>query len=79
MKQRHGRYASYWNARQASSGHAWQGRFYSCHLDEAHLWKGLRYVELNPVRAGLVTSAELWLWSSAAATAAPANRMHAWR
>lgn len=54
LKQAHGRYAAYWNARQSSSGHAWQGRFYSCPLDESHLWKALRYVELNPVRAGMV-------------------------
>jgi putative transposase len=29
------------------------------------LWAALRYVELNPVRAGMVTSAEEWKWSSA--------------
>ena len=52
LKQAHGRYASYWNARQRSTGHVWQGRFYSCPLDESHLWAALRYVELNPVRAG---------------------------
>jgi putative transposase len=67
LKHTHGRYAAYWNARQSSSGHVWQGRFYSCPLDHSHLWKALRYVELNPVRAGLVASAELWRWSSAAA------------
>jgi putative transposase len=66
LKQVHGRYASYWNARQSSCGHAWQGRFYSCPLDESHLWKALRYVELNPVRAGMVDVAEQWRWSSAA-------------
>ncbi len=67
LKHTHGRYASYWNARNCSSGHVWQGRFYSCPLDEAHLWKALRYVELNPVRAGMVAEAALWRWSSAAA------------
>jgi putative transposase len=66
LKQAHGRYATYWNARQSSSGHVWQGRFFSCPLDESHLWKGLRYVELNPVRARMVTAPELWKWSSAA-------------
>lgn len=65
LRQTHGRYASYWNASHLSSGHVWQGRFYSCPLDEAHLWMALRYVELNPVRAALVSRAELWLWSSA--------------
>jgi len=67
LKQAHGRYAAYWNAAHASSGHAWQGRFYSCPLDEGHLWEALRYTELNPVRAGMVAEAESWQWSSAAA------------
>lgn len=66
LKQAHGRYATYWNATHRSSGHVWQGRFYSCPLDESHLWMALRYVELNPVRAGLAKAAESWQWSSAA-------------
>src|SRR5215831_9314990 len=66
LKHTHGRYAAYWNARQCCSGHVWQGRFYSCPLDDAHLWTALRYVELNPVRAGVVDAAERWRWSSAA-------------
>jgi putative transposase len=67
LKLAHGRYAAYWNAARVSSGHVWQGRFYSCPLDSAHLWEALRYTELNPVRAGLATDAESWKWSSAAA------------
>ena len=67
LRQAHGRYAAYWNARQSSTGHVWQGRFYSCPLDEGHLWAALRYAELNPVRAGMAESAALWRWSSAAA------------
>jgi putative transposase len=67
LKHAHGRYASYWNARQAATGHVWQGRYYSCPLDESHLWRALRYVELNPVRAAMVERAEMWRWSSAAA------------
>lgn len=66
LKHTHGRYAAYWNARHNSSGHVWQGRFYSCPLDRPHLWQALRYTELNPVRAGLVAEAEAWTWSSAA-------------
>ena len=77
LKQTHERYASYWNARQSSSGHVWQGRFYSCPLDDSRLWAGLRYVELNPVRAGMVSAAEEWPWSSATAHCHPdvANEM----
>jgi putative transposase len=67
MKHTHGRYASYWNVVHSSSGHAWQGRYFSCPPDQPHLWEALRYTELNPVRAQLVTEAHAWAWSSAAA------------
>ena len=84
LKQNHGRYASYWNVRHSSTGHVWQGRFYSCPLDEEHLWAALRYVELNPVRAGIVDTAEAWTWSSAVAhcglaTPDPMLSMGRWR
>ncbi len=58
LKHTQGRYAAYWNAKHGSSGHVWQGRYYSCPLDRQHLWEALRYTELNPVRAGLVAEAE---------------------
>ena len=66
MKRTHGQYAAYFNARHLSSGHVWQGRFYSCPLDDHHLWAALRYTELNPVRAGMAGRAEDYRWSSAA-------------
>ena len=48
-----------------SSGHIWHGRFKSFIIQEDnHLLTVLRYVEGNPVRAGLVNSAKDWLWSS---------------
>jgi putative transposase len=49
------------------TGHLWQNRFFSTPLDEDHFWKALRYIELNPVRAGLVRNAWDWPWSSARA------------
>jgi putative transposase len=55
------------NSHETPSGHVWQGRYYSCPLDQAHLWEALRYTELNPIRAGLVAEAESWRWSSALA------------
>lgn len=67
LKRTQARYASFWNAAHGSSGHAWQGRYYSCPLGESHLWQALRYIELNLVRAGLVSNPRLWGWSSAAA------------
>jgi putative transposase len=84
LKQTHGRYASYRNARQSATGHVWQGRFYSCPLDEEHLWAALRYVEVNPVRAGIADTAEAWKWSSAGAhygvaTPDPMLSMDLWR
>lgn len=84
LKQAHGRYASYWNGHKSSTGHVWQGRFYSCPLEERHLWEALRYVELNPVRAGIVERPEQWPWSSAAAHCAfakpdPMLEMERWR
>ncbi|MGH7771394.1 MAG: transposase, partial [Candidatus Binatia bacterium] len=46
-------------------GYLFQGRFGSCVLDEKHLLAAARYVELNPVHAGLVKKAEEYPWSSA--------------
>jgi putative transposase len=50
-----------------SSGHVYQGRFRSFPIQEDdHLLTELRYIERNPVRAGLVAQAQDWPWSSAA-------------
>ena len=63
----HGRYAQYVNARRARSGHLWQNRFFSCAVAAAREVTALRYVEWNPVRAGMVEAPEAWAWSSARA------------
>ena len=63
----HRRYTGYINARMRVTGHLWQGRFGSVVMDEAHLAAAVRYVCLNPVRAGLVKFAQDWKWSSARA------------
>jgi putative transposase len=63
----HNDYARWLNLGRRETGHLWQNRFYSCVLDELHRWEALRYVELNPVRAGLVHRPEHWPWSSARA------------
>jgi len=65
----HCQYAAYANAKLSRTGHFWQNRFFSCALEECHLWAALRYVERNPVRAGLVSQAAEWPWSSARAHA----------
>jgi putative transposase len=49
----------------ASRGHLFQSRFHAVLVDsDAYLIEVCRYVELNPVRAGLVRSVEQWPWSS---------------
>jgi len=63
----HRAYATWLNRKTRERGHLWQGRFGSCVLDDEHLWVCVRYVERNPVRAGLVDRAQDWPWSSAAA------------
>jgi len=62
----HMRYSQYFNKKTDSCGHLWQGRFYSCILDEPHLIMAARYIERNPVRAKMVKKAWQWKWSSAA-------------
>lgn len=63
----HRAYTAEINRREGWRGHLWQGRFASFPMDEAHLHACLRYVELNPVRAGLADRPEDWRWSSARA------------
>jgi putative transposase len=63
----HRRYSRRVNFREGWRGHLWQGRFASFPMDEQYLLRAVRYVELNPVRAGLVKVAGDYPWSSAAA------------
>jgi putative transposase len=63
----HRRYTLRINSREGWRGYLWQGRFASFAMDERHLVAAARYVELNPVRAGLVERAAEYPWSSAAA------------
>src|SRR5258708_876492 len=65
LREVHGRYARYRNAVERSSGHLWQNRYYSCAFEGVRLASVMRYVELNPVRAGIVKSAGDFAWSSA--------------
>jgi putative transposase len=67
MSSTHTRFAQWINASQDLSGHLFQGRYYSYAMDDAHLIAAARYVENNPVKAGLVEFAENWRWSSARA------------
>lgn len=69
----HRRYTSYINARHRWTGHLWQGRFGAVVMDEVHLAHAMRYVSLNPVRAGLAARAQDWAWSSVRAHLAGAD------
>jgi len=62
-----GTYADYFNTKYGQVGHLWGERFKWSVLDEPYLWNAVRYVERNPVRAGMVERAEDYVWSSAAA------------
>ena len=61
----HRRYTRRINFREQWRGYLWQGRFASFVMDEPYLVAAARYVELNPVWAGLVADAGEWPWSSA--------------
>jgi len=63
----HRRYTRYINFQKDWRGHLWQGRFASYPMDESHLLAATRYIQLNPVRAGLVEKPEDYRWSSARA------------
>ena len=62
----HKRYTRMKNFSDGVRGYLFQGRFGSCVLDERHLLAAVRYVENNPVAAGIVTHAWEYQWSSAA-------------
>lgn len=60
------KYAQYFHRRTgARIGHLWQGRFFSCAMDETYTIACARYIERNPVRAGIVREPCQWKWSSA--------------
>ena len=63
----HRRYTRHINFRENWRGHLWQGRFASFPMDEQYLLATARYIEMNPVAAGLAAQPEDYRWSSARA------------
>ena len=63
----HTRYANRVNRMQGWRGHLFEGRYWSYPMDDAHLMQAVRYIENNPVKAGLAREADQWAWSSARA------------
>lgn len=66
MMQRLGRrYVGYFNTCHVRTGHLWEGRYKSCLVQsDGHVLACQRYIDLNPVRAGMVTSPAGYPWSS---------------
>jgi len=59
------KYSQYYNNKMKVSGHLFQGRFFSCVLDERHMIACARYIERNPVRSKMVKESYLYPYSSA--------------
>lgn len=58
-------YVPYFNRRYGRSGTLWEGRFRSCLAESArYVLACYRYIELNPVRAGMASAAGAYRWSS---------------
>jgi putative transposase len=67
-------YVQYYNYCYQRTGTLWEGRYKATLIDSArYLLTCMRYIELNPVRAGMVTHASEYRWSSYAANAAGAE------
>ncbi len=65
MHQLGSNYVRYFNQRTGRSGTLWEGRFRSCLVqDDEYLLQCHRYIELNPVRAGMVEHPAEYPWSS---------------
>ncbi|MBC5764828.1 REP-associated tyrosine transposase [Ramlibacter albus] len=59
------RYVRYFNQRQSRTGTLWEGRYKSTLIQaERYLLACMAYIDLNPVRAGLVSEPGLYPWSS---------------
>ena len=70
-----GHYAQWFNRRHGLSGHLFQGRFHGRLVESTyHLLELVRYLALNPVRAGLCQDASGWRWSSYLATIGQSKR-----
>ena len=58
-------YVQYFNRRYMRSGTLWEGRFRSCLVDSAaYVLACYRYIELNPMRAGMACAPSEYRWSS---------------
>lgn len=59
------RYVLYFNKKYGRSGTLWEGRYKACLIEqETYLLQVYKYIELNPVRAGMVKNPGEYIWSS---------------
>lgn len=69
MRDLNGNYSQAFNRRHGRVGHLFQGRYRGILLDQhGYLAQVIRYVLMNPVRAGMVAAPHDWYWSSYLAT-----------
>jgi REP element-mobilizing transposase RayT len=74
MRHLNGVYTQRFNRRHHRCGHLLQGRYHAVIVDhQSYLLEVIRYVLLNPVRAGIVARAADWRWSSFLGTVGEAN------
>jgi putative transposase len=66
----HRKFSEHMNRRRGARGTNWEGRHFAQPMGFAHALNALRYIERNPVDAGLVQDATAWEWSSAGTHAA---------
>jgi putative transposase len=65
MQETEGEFAQSYNRRKARSGAFWGDRHHCTMIEEGpHLWNGMVYIELNMVRAGVVSHPAQWPWCS---------------
>jgi putative transposase len=62
----HREYSKWLNTVRETNGHNWEERYYAVVMDPEHCLNALRYIEQNPVAAGLARHPWEWHWSSAA-------------
>lgn len=65
MKRVNQTYSIYFNSKYSTCGHVWQGRYKSMIIArDDYLIDCIRYIEFNPIRAGMIARPEDYKWSS---------------
>jgi len=78
MRHINGAYTTYFNVKRKRAGHLFQGRYKAILVEaDEYATELSRYIHLNPVRAGMVTSPEEYRWSSYGSYISP-NKTAEW-